>query len=157
MKTDGRCFAVELREFAVELREDEGREPTLRATILTEGRAATGGRAELFAPDSVRWPSDGIGISVSHESEREEVKAQPVRERDGRLTIEARATDAIREAVKAGKRWMSVEFVSLRDRRTKGGVREVLAALVSRAALVANPEYDTTAAEVRKKKVRLWL
>lgn len=144
--------------FRVEVREGEpGREPTLRGTILQEGRAATGGRAEVFVPESVTWPENGIGVSVSHESEKVEARAHPVRQRDGRLTIEARATQAIREAVATGRRWMSVEFVSLRDRRTRGGVREVLSAIVSRAALVANPEYDTTAAEVRKRRRRVWL
>ena len=44
----------------LELRQ-EGRE--LVGVILQEGRAATGGLAEVFAPNgSVEWPADGIDI-----------------------------------------------------------------------------------------------
>ena len=46
---------------------------------------------------------------------------------------------------------MSVEFHALEERTTAGGVREVLRALVPSAALVADPEYDTTEAEVRRR------
>ena len=62
--------------------------------------------------------------------------------------------------MKSGKRFMSVEFQAVEDRVTAGGVREVLKALVSGAALVADPEYDVTMAEVRKRdrsRRRLWL
>ena len=52
--------------------------------------------------------------------------AQVVRERDGRLTITARATEGIREAVASGKRFLSVEFRSIEERTTAGGVRELL-------------------------------
>ena len=89
-----------------------------------------------------------------------ETRAHPVRNRDGTLTIQARATDALKEAVEAGSKYMSVEFLALRERTTKGGVREILSALVPRAALVPNPEYDSTAAEVRSqksKRIRIWL
>ena len=49
----------------VELREaSDG--PKLRGTILQEGRAAKGGRAELFAPGSVVWASDGIALLAEH-------------------------------------------------------------------------------------------
>lgn len=143
--------------FEVELREEDGREPSLRGVMLTEGRAASGGRREVFALGSVRWPSDGVGISVGHDGGTE-TRAHPVRDRSsGELRITARATRAIREAVEAGARWMSVEFVALEERETRGGVREVLSALVNRAALTASPEFDTTAAEVRTRRRRLWL
>ena len=134
--------------FEVEVRDAENGRPRLRGVMLTEGRAASGGRAEVFAPGAVRWPAEGVGILTRHHAEPE-VHAQPVRHRDGRLEVIADATAAIREAVEAGRRFMSVEFVSLRERVTAGGVREILEALVPRAALVSDPEYDTTAAEVR--------
>ena len=146
--------------FEVEVREAEtpGREPTLHGTLIQEGRAASGGRRELFTPGSVEWPSAGVAIMTEHRG-AVETRAQPIRQRDGRLTITARATDAIREAVKAGKRYMSVEFKAVEERVTQGGVREVLKALVSGAALVADPEYDVTVAELRKRspRRRLWL
>ncbi len=108
----------------------------LRGVILTEGRAASGGRAELFAPGSVVWPSDGIGILTEHRA-------------TGEIRVEARATDAIRRAVDvAGRRYMSVEFHAQEERTTAGGVREVLRAMVDAAALVCSPEYDVTSAEI---------
>ena len=80
----------------------------------------------------------------------------PVRESDGRISVRARATDAIREAVEAGRKWMSVEFHAIQERTTAGGVREVLQAFVPAAALVADPEYDVTAAEVREAHPEHW-
>ena len=82
-----------------------------------------------------------------------------VRQRDGKLTLTARATDAIKQAVAGGRRWMSVEFVSVEERvTTEGGIREILRALVPAAALVSSPEYDSTKAEIRsKRRFRVWL
>lgn len=141
--------------FEIELR-NEGREPELHGTMLTEGRAASGGRAEVFAPGSVQWPELGVEIAPGHDLASES-RAHPVRQRDGRLTLRARATEKLREAVEAGARFMSVEFHALEERTTRGGVREILSAMVKRAALVPNPEYDTTAAELRQRRRRRWL
>ena len=146
--------------FEVEVRESDkpGYEPTLRGVMLQEGRAASGGRREVFTPGSVSWPHDGVSVLTEHRGQSE-VRGQVVRERDGCLTITARATDAIREAVKSGKRYMSVEFQAVEERTTSGGVREILKALVNAAALVKSPEYDTTLAEVRNRESRrrqLW-
>ena len=144
--------------FAVEIREGRpGYEPSLRGTMLTEGRAASGGRAEVFVPGSVEWPSEGVAILTEHRG-TVETRAQVVRQRDGRLTLTARATPAIKQAVEAGRKWMSVEFRALEERTTAGGVRELLRAFVDAAALVRAPEYDTTTAEVRsKRRMRVWL
>lgn len=140
---------------AVEVREEGGE---LHGVILQEGRAASGGRAEVFAPGSVSWPAEGVGILTEHRGEAE-TRAFPHRDAMGRISIRARATDAIKQAISAGKRYMSVEFKALDERRTKGGVREVLRAYVDAAALVANPEYDSTEAEVRQRdrRRRAWL
>lgn len=134
----------------VEIREQAGREPTLHATILSEGRAASGGRRELFAPGSVDWPTGGVGVVLKHLADPE-VRGQVVRARNGELRLQARATPAIQAAVAAGKRFMSVEFRAIRERVTKGGVREILQAYVDNALLTDVPEYDTTAAEVREQ------
>ena len=96
--------------FEVEIRESEtpGYEPSLRGVMLTEGRAASGGRAEVFTNGSVTWPQDGVAILLEHRG-KVEARGQVVRERDGRLTISQHGLPrAIREAVKAGKRFMSV-------------------------------------------------
>ena len=139
-----------------EVREEGGE---LRGVILQEGRAASGGRAEIFAPGSVSWPADGVGILVKHGG-KPEIRAFPHRDSLGKINVRAKATDAIRSALASGKKWMSVEFRSLEERTTKAGVREILRAYVDAAALVDKPEYDSTAAEVReraRRKRRLWL
>lgn len=140
------------RTFEVEVRESRGRK-RLSGTMVTEGRAASGGRREVFAPGSVSWPVEGVGVSVGHYA-AVEIRAQAMRQRDGKITLSGDATDAVERAIEGGARYMSVEFVTIRERTTKGGVREILEAFVPRAALVRNPEYDTTAAEVRNRPQR---
>ena len=49
----------------VEIREGDNGQ-TLSGTILQEGRAATGGRRELFVPGSVTWPVEGMDLLVRH-------------------------------------------------------------------------------------------
>ena len=130
-----------------EIREAGGK---FRGVMLQEGRAASGGRREVFAPGSVEWPSRGVAILDGHRG-TELARAEPIRESNGELRIEAQATAAIRAAIRAGKRFMSVEFKPLSDRVTPGGVREILRAMVDAAALVADPEYDSTKAEIRAR------
>lgn len=124
--------------------------PYLYGVLIQEGRAAWR-RREVFAPGAVEWPSGGVGILTRHHA-APVARAVPTREADGRITVKARATDAIRAAVEAGRRFMSVEFHAIRERRTGGGIREILRAFVPDVALVADPEYDTTAAEVRRRR-----
>ncbi len=136
------------RASPVEIREAEGG-PHLYGVLIQEGRAARR-RREVFAPGSVEWPAEGVGILTRHHG-TPEARAMPERQPDGRVTVKARATDPIREAVEAGRRFMSVEFMALRERRTEGGIREVLRAMVPDVALVSSPEYQQTAAEVRRR------
>ena len=141
--------------FGVECRaSDSG--PKLHGVLLTEGRAASGGRAELFTPNSLDWPSEGIPIRREHLG-AVETRAVPTRA-GVEIRIEAEATPAIFNAVSAGARFMSVEFHALSERRTASGIREITSALATGAIVTANPEYDTTAAEVREAdEVPLWL
>ena len=134
-----------MRHGTVEIRE---RGKTLYGTLVQEGRAARE-RRELFAPGSVYWPSEGVGIALEHRH-TPVLAAMPRREADGRITIEARATSEIRSAVQSGRRFMSVEFFPKRENRTRGGIREILSALVDVVALVPDPEYATSA-EVRQR------
>ena len=138
----------------VELRESsEG--PMLRGTVLQEGRAAQGGRAEVFAPLSVVWPSDGIALLGEHRGEAL-AHAVPVRDFDGSIRIETPATEQIITAYETRK-FFSVEFHAIAEVRTKAGVREITRALVEAAAMVATPEYKQARAEVRSKRRRVWL
>lgn len=138
----------------VEVRESEDG-PKLHGTILTEGRAARGGRAELFAPGAVSWPAEGIAIRTEH---RGAIQATAVPERVGsEIRIVAPANDAIKAALAAGRDSMSVEFYPVREVRTAGGVREIERALVDAASLTDDPEYEQTRAEVRSRRVQVWL
>ena len=130
----------------LELRQ-EGRE--LVGVIVQEGRAATGGRAELFSPNSVTWPADGIDILPEHRAAGE-VKVIPEREDDGRISIRAAATDALRRAYAEGRKYLSVEFHAVSAVHTRGGVREIQKALVLAAAMVKTPEYNMAVAEIRQ-------
>ena len=136
--------------FPIELRAAESG-PELHGVILQEGRAATGGRAEVFTPGSATWPQDGVEIRAEHGGPAQAV-AFPVRLDDGRIEIRAAASQPIQDAVKAGKRFMSVEFHALQEQRTRGGVREIQRALLTGAALVSTPEYNQTKAEVRQAR-----
>lgn len=142
----------------VEIREAEGDGPRLHGVILQEGRAATGGRAELFAPGAVTWPENGIEIRTTHLG-RAEARAMPSRAPNGEIRIAVQATPAIRAAVQVGKDAMSVEFFALREQRTAGGVREIQRALVDGATLTDDPEYSQTAAELRTRRRKMipWL
>ena len=138
----------------VELREaSEG--PMLRGVVLQEGRAAHGGRAEVFSPLSVLWPPDGLAVLAEHRG-AELARAVPTRDADGSLRIETPATPAILAAYET-RRYFSVEFHALQEVRTAGGVREIQRALVESAALVSSPEYSQATAEVRTRQRRVWL
>ena len=137
---------------AVEVR--EGDTPELFGTILSEGRSASGGRKELFIPGSCCWPPGGIHVRLNHLGESQTL-AVPVRDDLGRIEIRTKATPAIIEAVRSGSKFMSVEFVALKERRVSG-IREVMQAFLSGATLTDRPEYDTTRAEVRSQRRRVW-
>ena len=141
---------------AVEIRESSGG-PRLRGIVLQEGRAAQGGRAEVFAPMSAVWGADGIGILVEHRG-KQEARAVPVRTARGDITIDVPATPAIVDAVRGGRNHLSVEFKPLAEIRTRGGVRELQRAFIDAAALVSEPEYAQAVAEVRSRsRGRRWL
>ena len=131
--------------------------PRLTGVIVPEGRAARAGRAELWAPGSASWGSEGIALRAEHRG-AEVGRALPVRHSDGTIRISAKATPELRSAFDAGRTFLSVEFHSLAEVRTAGGVREVQRAFIEAAALVPNPEYGGTKAEVRSQaEVLVWL
>ena len=139
----------------VELREAKDG-PRLAGTVLQEGRASAGGRAEVFAPLSVVWPSDGIALLGEHRG-AELARAVPTRDADGSLRIETRATPEIIAAYET-RRYFSIEFQSLKEVKTLGGVREIQRAFVESAAFVVAPEYAQATAEIRALNSRkCWL
>ena len=138
----------------VEVREADGG-PVLRGVVLQEGRAASGGRAEVFAPLSVVWASDGIALLDAHGG-AELARAVPTRDSDGALRISTPATPEILEAYET-RRYLSVEFHAISSTVTAGGVREIRKALLDAAAMVESPEYSQATAEVRSTRRRVWL
>ena len=129
--------------------------PRLYGTVLQEGRAATGGRAEVWAPGAMTWPATGIALRASHLGE-EIGRAVPTREPNGEIHIEAPASPAIMAAVR-DRPYLSVEFYPLREIRTAARVREIQLAVVDGAAFVDTPEYQQARAEVREARRRVWL
>ena len=148
-ETGGRSMApVEIRET------DEGER--LTGVLLQEGRAASV-RPEVFAPGALVWGADGIAIRTEHRG-AEVARALPVRGPDGSIRISAIATPEIRAAFAGGKRYLSAEFQSLAEIRTRANVREIQRAFVGGAALVREPEYTQARAEVRERaRRRPWL
>ena len=53
--------------FAVELRDDEQRGPGRLVGTLIRYNERAKDRPELFEPDSLRWPKDGIVLNRQHE------------------------------------------------------------------------------------------
>ena len=141
---------------AVELRETDGG-PVLHGVLLTEGRAASGRRLELFAPGAAVWPAEGVEIRTVHLGPTEAV-AVPVRH-GAEIRVAVPATPALVSAVRAGRNQMSVEFFPLMETRTASGVREVEHALITGATVTDRAEYTQTRAELRdrRRKVALWL
>ena len=138
----------------VELRETETG-PVLHGCLIQEGRAASA-RAEVFAPGSLVWGSEGVAIRAAHLG-TEDSRAIPTREANGEIRIATPASPALVAAYNEGRRFLSIEFHSLKETRSKSGVREIQSAFLPGAALVADPEYKQATAEVRSTQRRVWL
>ena len=125
----------------------------LEGIIIQEGRAAAGGRAEVFAPGSCLWRPRGVELRNVHSSQpgsRIMAHVVPERDGDGNIRFEHRLTAELRRAVERGD-GLSLEFVPLSEHRTAAGVREIEQALVLAVAFTASPEYAQARAEMRAK------
>ena len=138
----------------IELRESETG-PVLHGCLIQEGRAASA-RAELFAPGSLQWSAEGIALRAEHLG-AEDSRAIPTREANGEIRISAPASAALVAAYNEGRKFLSIEFHSLKETRSAAGVREIQSAFLPGAALVADPEYTQATAEVRARQRRVWL
>ena len=138
----------------VEVRESETG-PMLHGVLIQEGRAASV-RAEIFAPFSLVWGSEGVAIRATHLG-AEDSRAIPTRSPNGEIRIAAPASAAIVAAFNEGRRFLSIEFHALKETRSKSGVREIQQAFLPGAALTSTPEYLQTGAELRSKRRRVWL
>ena len=138
----------------VEVRESETG-PMLHGVLIQEGRAASA-RAEVFAPLSLVWASEGVAVRAEHRGV-EVTRAIPTRESNGEIRIATPAPPEIVAAYNEGRKFLSIEFHALQETRSKSGVREIQQAFMPGAALVAEPEYTQATAEVRSKQRRVWL
>ena len=138
----------------VELREAKDG-PQLSGILIQEGRVATM-RAEIFAPGSLVWASDGIALRSKHLG-AEDSRAVPTRESNGEIRIAAPASAALVAAFAEGRKFLSIEFHALQETRSAAGVREIQQAFLPGAALVADPEYKQARAEMRSRRRRFWL
>ena len=150
--------AREVEHLQIELRQTANE---LHGVLIAEGRAASGGRNELFTPNSVEWPDSGVDILGKHQG-AVETRVIPERQADGSITFSAGLTDGLREAWNSGRQYMSVEFHALKSRTVRAGTREIQRALVTAGALVKTPEYDVARAEIREQVIKptvrtLWL
>ena len=146
---------METLNCSVEVRES-ATGPMLHGVLIQEGRAAST-RAEIFAPLSLVWASDGISIRAKHLGV-EDARAVPTRQVNGEIRIAAPASAAIVAAYNEGRRFLSIEFHALKETRSKSGVREIQQAFLPGAALVADPEYMQATAEIRARNRRkVWL
>ena len=128
---------------------------TLHGVLIQEGRAASA-RAEIFAPLSLVWASDGIALRSKHLGV-EDSRAVPTRESNGEIRIAAPASSAIVAAFNEGRKFLSIEFHALKETRSAAGVREIQQAFLPGAALVTDPEYKQARAEMRSRRRRFWL
>ena len=145
---------METLNCSIEIRESDSG-PTLHGILIQEGRAASA-RAEVFAPLSLVWASDGVAVRAEHRGV-EVARAIPTREASGEIRIATPAPPAIVAAFNEGRKFLSIEFHALQETRSKSGVREITQAFLPGAALVASPEYQQAKAEVRSTRRRIWL
>ena len=138
----------------VEVRESETG-PMLHGVLIQEGRAASV-RLEVFAPLSLVWSATGIALRAAHLA-GEDSRAVPTREPNGEIRIAAPASAALVAAFNEGRKFLSIEFYSLKETKSAAGLREILSAFLPGAALVESPEYVQARVEVRSKQRRVWL
>ena len=129
--------------------------PQIVGCLIQEGRVASV-RAEVFAPNSLVWASDGIALRAKHLG-AEDSRAIPTRETNGEIRIAAPASAALVAAFNEGRKFLSIEFHAVQETRSKSGVREIQQAFLPGAALVSDPEYVQARAEVRTRRRRVWL
>ena len=128
----------------------------LHGVLIQEGRLASV-RAEVFAPGSLVWDGTrGIALRASHLG-GEDSRAIPTREANGEIRISAPASAALVAAYNQGRKFLSIEFYAVRQSQNAANVRELQEAYLSGAALVADPEFSQATAEVRSKRMRVWL
>ena len=150
----------------IEFRQDESRQsPGRLSGILVPYGKRANDRPEMFEPNSLYWPDEGIVIREMHNRLNPIVKVLPFVE-GSELRIDAVLPDTQRARDVATSMkgdlplysGLSVEFHPERETR-RGGLRIIQKALLTGGGLVDIPAYREATAEVRQqeKRRRFWL
>ena len=156
MTTETITAQVELRAIRDSGASSPGR---IVGTLIQYGRVASD-RREVFIPDSVVTPSNGVKLLLSHLG-KQVMRFTPKVEGSS-LTIDAELPDSAegREAaamLTSGRgRGLSVEFLT-RESAQVAGVREVRSALVDAVAICKEGAYQQARAELRERRTLSWL
>ena len=156
-------IGCEIRYSEDETRESPGR---LVGTLMKYNVKASD-RAELFEPDSLSWPDDGVLVRRMHRRGEPIVKAVPYLVADevridATLLNSTAGRDCAAELRGGVLQGLSVEFTAVKETR-RGGVRIIEKAILGGAGLVDVPAYAGARAELRAKSdtqqriARLWL
>ena len=153
---------LEIRSFAVELREDETRQSPGRlvGTALTYGERASD-RAEVFEAGALTWDPAGIVVNRQHARTAPIMRVVP-EVRGLAVVIDAPLPDTLigrdtAAEVRAGLfRGLSIEFKAVRQ-AYRNGIRYIQEAGLFAVGLVDTPSYAGSTAEVRTKRARVWL
>ena len=115
-----------------------------------------GDRAEVFAPGSISWPTNGVALQARHYGPpimRFEPKLDGTSLMiDADLPDTPEARDLAAEIRSGNRAELSIHFHPAEE-ETKSGVREISAALVTAVAAVKSGAYGAqTAVEVRERR-----
>lgn len=145
----------------LEVREASGSPGRIVGVILPAGRMAAD-RRELFVGTGIQTPANGLRLLPEHRSTVTIMEFDPVRDADGTLRIDHQLPDTVEgraaaQSIRDGSTSrLSAEFFPLSE-QTVSSVREVRESLVTAVALVGSGSYGQARAEVRSKRVQVWL
>ena len=147
---------TDLFQCEVRFQEDESRQSPGRlvGTLIRYG-VKSSDRAEMFMPESLYWPKEGILIDEQHNRAAPILRATPFLEGQ-ELKVDApvpdtqRGRDAITNVRAGVLTGLSVTFHSEKETRSKG-IREIRRAFLPRAGLVDVGSYKEATVEIRRK------
>ena len=146
---------------SIELRADSTRQSPGRLVgrLLAYGQEIVHDRGkETFESRSLTWGPDGVVLYDGHDVEpRKPIGIMHPSQTDTEARINFALPDTaagrrVADDVRRGElKGMSVEFRSAEERREKSGLRRIVRAWVTGAAVVASPAYSSAVVEVRNK------
>ena len=141
----------------IRLEEADGKRPRLVGTLLPFNEVAKD-RRELFEAGSLTWDERGIIVNRMHQRSSPIMRVVPV-EANGRLTIDSPIPDTVagrdcESEVRSGLlSSMSIEFRAVHERLV-GGVRHLVKAVLTGAAVCDSGAYESATVEARVKAAK---